>query len=83
MEEYRAWIILACVGAFFALCIGVGLWAMRKTNSAHDFFSFLLKLFFLFSLGETTMMHILGNGECTEVEDKFARGTKFEIDDQA
>ena len=38
MEEYRAWIILACVGAFFALCIGVGLWAMRKTNSAHDFF---------------------------------------------
>lgn len=38
MEEYRAWIILGCVGAFFGLCIGVGLWAMRKTNSAHDFF---------------------------------------------
>lgn len=38
MEEYRAWIILGCVAAFFAMCIGVGLWAMRKTNSASDFF---------------------------------------------
>jgi SSS family transporter len=38
MEEYRAWIILGCVGAFFALCIGVGIWAMRRTKSTHDFF---------------------------------------------
>ncbi|MDA1248538.1 MAG: sodium/proline symporter [Planctomycetota bacterium] len=38
MEEYRAWIILGCVAAFFAMCIAVGLWAMRKTKSASDFF---------------------------------------------
>ena len=38
MEEYRDWIILGCVGVFFGLCIAVGLWAMRRTNSAHDFF---------------------------------------------
>ena len=38
MEEYRAWIILGCVAAFFAMCIGVGLWAMHRTKSASDFF---------------------------------------------
>ena len=38
MDEYRAWIILGCVAAFFAMCIAVGLWAMRKTKSASDFF---------------------------------------------
>jgi len=38
MEEYRPYIILFCVGAFFVLCIGIGLWAMRRTSSTTDFF---------------------------------------------
>lgn len=38
MEEYRAVIIAVCVLAYFALCIFVGLWAMKKTKSASDFF---------------------------------------------
>ena len=38
MEAYRAEIIAACVCAYFVLCIFVGLWAMRKTHSAKDFF---------------------------------------------
>ncbi|MCH1441096.1 MAG: sodium/proline symporter [Rubripirellula sp.] len=38
MESYRAQIIVACVVVYFVLCIVVGLWAMRKTKSARDFF---------------------------------------------
>jgi SSS family transporter len=38
MEEFRQEIILACVAAYMALCIWVGLWAMRRTKSAGDFF---------------------------------------------
>ena len=38
MDEYRSLIILACVAAYFVLCIVVGLWAMRKTHSTRDFF---------------------------------------------
>ncbi len=38
MEDFRQEIILACVAAYFVLCIGVGIWAMRRTNSADDFF---------------------------------------------
>ena len=38
MESYRAQIIVACVAIYFVLCIVVGLWAMRKTKNARDFF---------------------------------------------
>lgn len=31
-------IILTCVGTYMLLCIIVGLWAMRRTKSTHDFF---------------------------------------------
>ena len=30
--------ILMCLVAYMAMCIGVGLWAMRRTKSAKDFF---------------------------------------------
>lgn len=38
MEAFRNPIILACITIYMFLCIGVGLWAMRKTKSTHDFF---------------------------------------------
>ncbi len=31
-------IILACIGVYLAVCIGVGLWALRRTKSTKDFF---------------------------------------------
>jgi SSS family transporter len=38
MEEYRQGVILTCVALYMVMCIGVGLWAMRRTKSAGDFF---------------------------------------------
>ncbi len=38
MSGDRELIILSCVGAYLILCMGVGLWAMRRTHSAQDFF---------------------------------------------
>ncbi len=38
MESSRNIIVLVCLGIYFALCIGVGVWAMRRTKSTHDFF---------------------------------------------
>ncbi len=38
MEEYRQMIILTCVAFYMVLCIAVGLWAMRRTKDAGDFF---------------------------------------------
>ncbi len=38
MEEFRNPIILTCVGLYMILCIVVGVWALRKTKSANDFF---------------------------------------------
>ena len=38
MEEFRQSIILTCVGLYMVICIAVGLWAMRRTKSANDFF---------------------------------------------
>ena len=38
MEESRSTIIIGFVFAYFLLCIGVGLWAMSRTKSTHDFF---------------------------------------------
>ncbi len=38
MEAYRYPIILACVLLYLLLCVGVGIWALRRTRSASDFF---------------------------------------------
>ena len=38
MEEYRNAIILTSLLLYFAMCIGVGLWALRRTKSSQDFF---------------------------------------------
>lgn len=38
METYRSPIILGCLALYFMMCIGVGLWAMRRTKSTQDFF---------------------------------------------
>lgn len=38
MEAYRQEIILSSVGIYLILCIAVGIWAMRRTSSADDFF---------------------------------------------
>ena len=38
MEAYRSLIILGSVVIYMLMCIGVGLWAMRRTKSTHDFF---------------------------------------------
>ena len=38
MEAFRNPIILGCITIYMLLCIGVGLWAMRRTKSTHDFF---------------------------------------------
>ncbi len=31
-------VILACIGVYLAVCIAVGLWALRRTKSTQDFF---------------------------------------------
>jgi len=38
MEEFRNPIILTCIIVYMILCLGIGIWALRKTKSAHDFF---------------------------------------------
>lgn len=38
MEEYRNPIILGFVGFYMLLCVGVGIWALRRTKSTEDFF---------------------------------------------
>lgn len=38
MEEYRNPIILTFVGLYMLLCVIIGIWALRRTKSAHDFF---------------------------------------------
>jgi SSS family transporter len=38
MEEYRNPIVLAFVGLYMAICVGVGVWALRRTKSTQDFF---------------------------------------------
>ncbi len=38
MEELRNPIILTCITLYMLLCLGIGIWALRKTKSAHDFF---------------------------------------------
>jgi len=38
MEAYRPLIVLGSVAIYMVMCIGVGLWAMRRTSNTHDFF---------------------------------------------
>lgn len=38
MEELRNPIILSSLGLYMLLCIGIGIWALRRTKSSHDFF---------------------------------------------
>ncbi|MCH7910249.1 MAG: hypothetical protein IIB38_11600 [Candidatus Hydrogenedentes bacterium] len=38
MEEYRSTIVVVCVGIYMGVCIGVGVWALRRTKSTRDFF---------------------------------------------
>jgi len=38
MEDYRNLIVLICLLLYFVMCIWVGLWALRRTRSSHDFF---------------------------------------------
>ncbi|MBP89936.1 MAG: hypothetical protein CMJ64_25050 [Planctomycetaceae bacterium] len=38
MDDHRSLIVLVSVMAYMAMCIGVGIWAMRRTKSTQDFF---------------------------------------------
>ena len=38
MEDYRSFIVFGCILAYMIMCIGVGIWAMRRTKSTSDFF---------------------------------------------
>ncbi|MCH8204500.1 MAG: sodium/proline symporter [Candidatus Hydrogenedentes bacterium] len=38
MEEYRNLIILVSVALYMGSCVGIGVWALRKTKSTQDFF---------------------------------------------
>ncbi len=38
MESFRDPIILSSIGLYMLLCIGVGVWAMRRTTTTRDFF---------------------------------------------
>ena len=38
MEALRNPIILSCIALYMLLCLGIGIWALRRTKTAHDFF---------------------------------------------
>ena len=38
MDDSRALVILVFVVVYLAMCVGVGVWALRRTTSARDFF---------------------------------------------
>ncbi len=38
MEQHRTVIVLVCVAVYMVMCIGFGLWALRRTRSTSDFF---------------------------------------------
>ena len=38
MEAWRDTIIISSIGVYMVLCVGVGLWAMRRTKTVRDFF---------------------------------------------
>ena len=38
MESYRYMTVLGCIGLYMLLCVGIGVWALRRTKSTKDFF---------------------------------------------
>jgi SSS family transporter len=38
MDDSRSLVVLAFVLAYLAMCVGVGIWALRRTTSTRDFF---------------------------------------------
>ena len=38
MDDSRSLVVLAFVVAYLAMCVGVGVWALRRTHSTRDFF---------------------------------------------
>ena len=38
MDETRSLVTFLCIAGYFAVCIGVGVWALRRTTSTRDFF---------------------------------------------
>ena len=38
MDDQRSLTVLVCVVGYLAVCIGVGIWALRRTTSTRDFF---------------------------------------------
>lgn len=38
MEAYRDVIVVGAVALYLLMCVGVGIWALRRTKSSHDFF---------------------------------------------
>jgi len=36
--DSRSTTILVCIGLYMASCVGIGLWAMRRTKNTRDFF---------------------------------------------
>lgn len=38
MGDQRSIVVLGCVVAYMTMCIGVGIWALRRTTSTRDFF---------------------------------------------
>ena len=38
MDDQRSVVVLVCVVAYLGMCIGVGVWALRRTTSTRDFF---------------------------------------------
>lgn len=38
MASHRHLTVLVCIGAYMLLCIGVGVWALKRTRSTKDFF---------------------------------------------
>jgi SSS family transporter len=38
MEAWRSTVILVCIILYLGMCIGVGLWALRRTKTTKDFF---------------------------------------------
>ena len=38
MDDTRPLVILGFVGAYLLMCVGIGIWALRRTTSTRDFF---------------------------------------------
>ena len=38
MTSHQYLIVLGCIGLYMILCVGVGVWALKRTRSTKDFF---------------------------------------------